>query len=313
VDWIRVTNFRCIRGVDVHLTPLHALIGPNDSGKSSLLQAIRVPHPHAHFWFHGAGFGQGGSTGWTSGKYPSQVITSNVSRAWHDRYHEAFGTRALLRLDPDDLRSPVPLIPRHAPLWFQSDRGRGLASLYDALLNRDRNAFIAIDTRFRALFPTVKALRLENADQSTKTMGLTLHDDTDVGPSEMSEGMLYWLAFAVIEYIAPSGILLVEEPENGLHPARIREVMRILREVSARMQVVVATHSPLVINELQPEEVTIVTRTSEHGTVCTPMMETKNFAERSKIYALGELWLAYADGELEKELVNKSDEASKAG
>jgi len=128
----------------------------------------------------------------------------------------------------------------------------------------------------------------------------------------MSEGMLYWLAFAIIQHITPPAILLIEEPENGLHPARIREVMRVLREVSQRTQVLLATHSPLVINELTPDEVTLVTRTPDRGTICTPMTATKNFAERSKIYALGELWLAYADGEFERELVSDAAEA-KAG
>lgn len=107
-------------------------------------------------------------------------------------------------------------------------------------------------------------------------------------------------------------LLLLEEPENGLHPCRIREVMHQLRKISERTQIVLATHSPLVINELQPEEVTIVTRTPERGTICTPMTQTKNFRERAKVYALGELWLSYADGELEEELVGEDPEAAKS-
>ena len=156
------------------------------------------------------------------------------------------------------------------------------------------------------LFPTVKALRLENTTNATKMLGLTLHDGTIVGPAHMSEGMLYWLAFAIIEHLSPIELLLIEEPENGLHPSRIREVMRILRKISEKTQVVLATHSPLVINELQPEEVTIVTRTPERGTICTPIAKTKDFAERAGIYALGELWLSFADGNLEEDLVGDS-------
>jgi hypothetical protein len=79
--------------------------------------------------------------------------------------------------------------------------------------------------------------------------------------------------------------------------------MKVLRDLSQRTQILLATHSPLVINELAPEEVTIVTRTPERGTICTPMTETKMFEARSKVYALGELWLSYADGNLESELV----------
>ena len=36
-----VENFRCLRAVDVPLRPLTVLIGPNDSGKSAFLEAVR--------------------------------------------------------------------------------------------------------------------------------------------------------------------------------------------------------------------------------------------------------------------------------
>jgi predicted ATPase len=82
--------------------------------------------------------------------------------------------------------------------------------------------------------------------------------------------------------------------------------MRVLRAVSNRTQVLIATHSPLVVNELQADEVTLITRTPERGTIATPLTATKNFAQRSRVYALGELWLNYADGDLESELVAES-------
>jgi predicted ATPase len=314
IDWVRVESFRCVRQADIHLTPLHALIGPNDAGKSSLLHAIARGGGRPRFWSTALGAGWRPENEWVIDRYPRwDASRGALPEALRQKIHEMCNPRTILRLEPDELRAPVPLIPRGKPIWFASEKGRGLGALYDALLNRDRDAFIAIDQRFRELFPTIKALRLENADAHTKTMGLTLLDGTDVGPGEMSEGMLYWLAFAIIEHLAPQGMLLIEEPENGLHPSRIAQVMRILRDVSKRTQIIVATHSPLVINELQPEEVTIVTRTAERGTICTPMSETKNFAERSKIYALGELWLSYADGDFERELVGPATGAVKAG
>jgi predicted ATPase len=82
--------------------------------------------------------------------------------------------------------------------------------------------------------------------------------------------------------------------------------MKVLREVSKTRQVVMATHSPLVVNELQPEEVTLVTRTESEGTRFTPITETTNFAQRAKTYALGELWLSFADGRTEAALTKES-------
>ena len=89
--------------------------------------------------------------------------------------------------------------------------------------------------------------------------------------------------------------------------------MRVLREVSKTSQIILATHDPLVINELQSDEVTLITRTPERGAIATPLAQTKNFEQRSKVYALGELWLNYADGEFESELVAESTLPSAAG
>jgi energy-coupling factor transporter ATP-binding protein EcfA2 len=314
VEWMRVESFRCIRSVDLHLTPLHALIGPNDSGKSSLLRAIerQAAAKRTFFWT------TTGAVSWSGrdtrlGRYPDWEPDSTRPAAPETKGGvKELIKSAVLRLDPDELRQPAVLFPQDQPLWFRNERGQGLPALYDALLSRSIPAFLEIAGRFTKLFPTVSALRMVNPDEQRKTLGLTLTDNTVVGPDEMSEGMLYWLAFAIIEYLNPVGMLLIEEPENGLHPSRIAEVVRILREVSKRTQVIMATHSPLIINELRPEEVTIVTRKPETGTICTPMTATKNFAERSKVYALGELWLSYADGDLERELVSE-DSSAKAG
>ncbi len=41
IDKIHIQNFKCLRDVEVELGPFNVLIGPNDSGKTSFLEAIR--------------------------------------------------------------------------------------------------------------------------------------------------------------------------------------------------------------------------------------------------------------------------------
>ena len=78
--------------------------------------------------------------------------------------------------------------------------------------------------------------------------------------------------------------------------------MEILGKISDTAQVIIATHSPLVINEMRSNEVTVVTR-DESETHCKSIGKTPGFAERSKVYALGELWLSYANGKDEAPLL----------
>jgi hypothetical protein len=215
-------------------------------------------------------------------------------------------TPRMVRLDPDSLRLPGGLIPSSQPIEID-EKGTGLATIYDSLMNKNVDFFIAIREQVKKLFPTVSTIGLKNVNVSndkiiSKILELELKNGQRISAQFMSEGMLYYLAFAALKYLEPASILLVEEPENGLHPSRIKEIMTILREISETTQILIATHSPLVINELKDDEVSVVWREDDGGTKAMPIAETAHFAERSKVYALGELWLSYANGIDEKPL-----------
>ena len=50
------------------------------------------------------------------------------------------------------------------------------------------------------------------------------------------------------------GILLIEEPELGIHPAQFHLLMQFLKEQSATKQILISTHSPKALDILQPDE-----------------------------------------------------------
>lgn len=312
IERLRVRNFRCIKEVDFPLTPLHALIGPNDSGKSTLLDVFTT-FSRGVVESEVTVFSAGQALTFRSEGLFEHQPDANPETALRNQQHQSPSQGMtslvipwrLLRLDPDAMRQPTNLIPHGQPLAY-STRGEGLAAVYDAFLSRRIDVFLEISKRFTALFPTARSIQLTNPSQTTKALGIELIDGRSVGAERLSEGMLYWLAFAALPYLQPTPLILIEEPENGLHPSRIGDVMSVLREVSNTSQIIVATHHPLVINELQPDEVTLITRTPERGTIATPLSSTKNFEQRSKVYALGELWLNYADGEFESDLVADS-------
>jgi hypothetical protein len=342
---LRVENYGCIRDATFRFTPLHALIGPNDSGKTTVLRALRtiartvdpaIDSSAMNALSHALRANKAGSRFVLSGpgrtcilqfeptetyraaSYSGGSDAGNLTQRELAASYYSFGSQLwtppaeimnilrgtqLLRLDPDFLRTPHALIADGNPLRFDDERGTGLPALYDALLVRDLPAYMALNEQLTKLFPSVKSIQLMNPSQGTKAMGVKLVDGTVVPADQMSEGLLYYLAFAVLPHLAPTALLLVEEPENGLHPARIAEVMRVLRAISEKTQVIIATHSPLVVNELRPEEVTVVTRSPETGTKATPIQTTPGFEERAKVYALGELWLSYANGDDEAPLL----------
>jgi predicted ATPase len=212
----------------------------------------------------------------------------------------------LVRLEPDVLRRQSTLIGPEQEISFDM-QGTGLAGVLDVIRDRGDGAFEAIRDELCELFPSVKYLQLRTVSQTAKALQLELKDGTRVPANLISEGILYFLAFAAIERIDRPAVLLVEEPENGLHPSRIADVMKVLRRISEKTQVVIATHSPLVINEMKGHEVIVLTRDADRGTQARLLKDTYNYEERSRVYQNGELWLSYANGKDESALLSKPE------
>ncbi len=347
---LEIENYGCIKNLQLSLTPLHALIGPNDSGKSTILRALRTLmqfgggtfersdgqwrpfHPRMDTETRIEGTYSDG-LGYAVAILPIEERVLNGGRLVNRAKRASWTTRGLLaspdepttvtmagrigparlvRLDPDAMRVATGLIPNSERVDLD-ERGYGLGSVYDALVSRDLDGFIALRSEFLRHFESVAKLGWVNVTVPSgavaKTLQIELKDGTVVPAEAMSEGLLYYLGYAAQPYLAPTSLLLVEEPENGLHPARVADVVRILREVSKTTQVLLATHSPLVINELEANEVSVITR-DEGGTHARLLSETYNYAERSKIYANGELWLSHADGRDEHDLLQAPTKVS---
>ncbi|MRG91814.1 AAA family ATPase [Polyangium spumosum] len=321
IQTFRAKNFGCLLDVEATLTPLHAFIGPNDSGKSTILHGLWTLVQFARrrsFRDHEEALAAFDAYAASDGVLACMVdahefqVRAPLQRTPHQPtpalVDELHGAR-LVRLDPDALRKPSGLIPETGSIDFLDDRGHGLAGIFFAIRNRNDDAFAAIVADVRKHFPTIKNLRVKAVTSSEVTLEAELIGGARIESKRFSEGLLYYLAFAALRHLDPVSLLLVEEPENGLHPARIAEVVRILRAIveESGTQVVMATHSPLVVNELRPEEVSVVTRTATEGTRVKRIQDTPDFEERFKVYALGELWIAYANGEDEAPLLQGTE------
>ena len=51
-----------------------------------------------------------------------------------------------------------------------------------------------------------------------------------------------------------SKIVLIEEPELGVHPHQLMDLMKLIKEESANQQIILTTHSPIVLDELNSNE-----------------------------------------------------------
>jgi predicted ATPase len=115
--------------------------------------------------------------------------------------------------------------------------------------------------------------------------------------SQLSEGTFRTLALIFYLLTDESRLLLIEEPEVCVHHGLMRSLIEAIKAYSSRKQIVISTHSELVLDCVDPENVFAVTNRSVAGTVVKPLssvMSNKSFAAMRNYLAtsgtLGEYW-----------------------
>ncbi len=109
--------------------------------------------------------------------------------------------------------------------------------------------------------------------------------------SSLSDGTLRFIALAAL-FLQPKeyrpSVILVDEPELGLHPFAIGLLAALIRQASVDTQVIVSTQSSLLLDHFQPEDVLVASRLGG-GTQLTRLKSTKLRSWLDE-YSLGQLW-----------------------
>lgn len=109
--------------------------------------------------------------------------------------------------------------------------------------------------------------------------------------ASLSDGTLRFIALATL-FLQPEGyrpsVILVDEPELGLHPYAITMLASLIKQASVNTQVIVSTQSPLLLDHFQPEDVLVADRV-DGGTQFTRLDPVK-LGTWLQDYSLGQLW-----------------------
>ena len=360
---MRVERFRALADVTVRLGNFNVLIGPNDQGKTSFLEAVyalaaATRNPIAEsFWSPWRGRNlvhQGDSQGvrlsatlaGTDASSPvveysvavrafgdgcaiaqetadSQLLLENSGETTVRHFVrgvainpifkasvEAIAARlqppALTRWDVEELGSPSTLPPDRKQAFDPTGYGLGtclaeqkLAS--DETFSRIVSQFCQFFPEFRGLgFRRVRGPFWQRASDKSRTatgtgecyeMFFQRQDGVDVPANLVSGGVLVTLAFLTMAELN-GDLLLIEEPENGLHPARLQGIVEMLRSVCDRRpgsQVLLTTHSPLLLDYVQPEQVRLFSRNKAGNVEVHHLEDIPDIKDRVKYMMLGEL------------------------
>ena len=178
--------------------------------------------------------------------------------------------KSLLTENVTQLMLNSPLIRRASPPGqgrnFRAD-GSNLPWVIDQLKNTDEDRFANWISHLRTALPDLENIRtIERQDDRHRYLMLEYAGGLSVPSWMASDGTLRLMALSILAYLPNfSGIYLIEEPENGIHPRAVDTMFQSLSSVYDA-QILVATHSPVVLSLVKPENVLCFART-EQGAV----------------------------------------------
>ncbi len=113
--------------------------------------------------------------------------------------------------------------------------------------------------------------------------------DAYFSASSLSDGTLRFMCLAtLLMQPEPPSLVLIDEPELGLHPYAIVLLADMLRQVAAQTQVIVSTQSVSLVNQFEPEAIVVVDREGESSVF--KRLGEKDIEGWLDEYGLGDLW-----------------------
>ncbi len=182
-----------------------------------------------------------------------------------------------------------------APIYFESD-GSNLAKVLKYLKENDNVIFQRWLEHLQTALPDVKDVKINEREEDRHLYLIIEYKNGMNIPSWLlSDGTLRLLAQTVIAYLpVKDKLFIIEEPENGLHPQAIETVIQSLSSVYEN-QIILATHSPIVLRLSQPKDILCFSKTKSgavdvvRGTQHPKLKEWKEDADLATLHAAGVL------------------------
>ena len=206
----------------------------------------------------------------------------------------------LLSLEPSAMRRPDRL---GRDPTVVSDNGAHLAAALNRLKEKegsDGSVVARISSRLAELVPVTTVDVVRDDVRELLTLSVTEMDGQQFAANAISDGTLRFLALSVLaEDPEATGLICIEEPENGIHPERLTAMAGLIRDLAVdadspidaeniMRQVILATHSPYFLQLQDPNDVLLAQATTiRHG---------ESSARGLRCYPLEGSWRAEFEG-----------------
>ena len=184
-------------------------------------------------------------------------------------FRQTIGSLRVFQLSPRNCRefgvpTPNPELDRF---------GGNLPAVVEYLKSNNKREYSSLLKTIRRVMPTLEGLETQYTHR--KTLGLFVNEEGFGRPwaaDDISDGTIQIIGLLVAAFDPRTSMVIIEEPENSVHPWAIRKFIEAARQASNNKQVILTTHSPVLIDTLKPDELWVVRRI-DGETKINPVLE----------------------------------------
>lgn len=173
-------------------------------------------------------------------------------------------------------------------LW---KNGENLTQILNDLRNNHSLDFEKIEEELHKVNPSYKNIEINNI---TGQAYLSLREknlDKTIGALHISDGTLRFLLLETV-FLNPNkgSFIAIDEPERGLHPDMIRSVAEMVKSAAKNSQLIIATHSPHLLNQFELDDVIVFEKDDSNSTLIKKLSDS-DFLDYDGQLLPGQLWL----------------------
>ncbi|MDQ2732593.1 MAG: AAA family ATPase [Armatimonadota bacterium] len=178
--------------------------------------------------------------------------------------------------------------------WLMPDAANLAAVLLRLRKENHGSVYSRIVATIRLIAPFFDDFDLEPAEANSRETMLNWRDkgsDQVFGPHQLSDGTLRAICLITL-LMQPENdlphLIIVDEPELGLHPYALNIVASLFKKASHHTQVLISTQSSSFLDNFDPEDVIVVTREGKDSKFSRP--DADQLTAWLEEYSLGEVW-----------------------